>query len=362
MKVLLFKLSLFILVTNIIMGCYGIIKLDNDIEFFQREQSIISKKPSLKWERKTRDPIQNLIPVNDSLALAWTHRGTVMILNLNDGKKHGSAWSPSMGHITDIMVNEKADWFVYVSMKNRQAGAYNLRSGKQIWKNRMDHLIRDGILILADTTVVISTRQELKLYNALDGTLIKENQIRFGITKLFSAGQNHFLALTDAGELQFYDHQLSQLWTQPIDLNSESRTNIYQGRIFIGPGRDTLWVLDQKKGNIHLMLPFKNGFDFQVLDNDELVLIYRDGTVTKMNLDGNHSWTSNFNLGLPAASFVHLRNHLFVPYAKGIILSIDSFTGKEIWRTEHQWRLTGFWPAGSGFLMQDVKYQMRYYQ
>ena len=110
------------------------------------------------------------------------------------------------------------------------------------------------------------------------------------------------------------------------------------------------------------MLPFKNGFDFQVLDNDELVLIHREGKVTKMNLNGNHSWTANLKLGLPAASFIHLRDHMFVPYARGIVLSIDSFSGKEIWRTERHRRLTGFWPVGAGFLIQDVKYQMRYYQ
>jgi len=81
-----------------------------------------------------------------------------------------------------------------------------------------------------------------------------------------------------------------------------------------------------------------------------------------MNLNGNHSWTANFNIGLPAASFIHLKDHLFVPYARGIVLSIDSLTGKEIWRTDHQRRLTGFWLAGAGFMMQDVKYQMRYYQ
>ena len=265
MKIQVFRLLLFILVSSLIVGCYGTVQLDNDVEFFRQEQSIIPVEPSIKWQRKTRDPIQDLIPLNDSLALAWTHRGTVMILNLNDGKKKGSAWTPSMGHITSITVNRDADWFVYVSMKNRQAGAYDLRSGKQIWKNRMDHLIRDGALIIADTTVVMGTRRGLKLYNALDGELIKENQNRFGITKLFAAGQDRFLAVTDAGDLQCYDHQLSQLWIQPIGLNSESKTDLHQGRIFTGPGRDTLWVLDEKTGNIRLGLPFRNGFDFQVL-------------------------------------------------------------------------------------------------
>lgn len=362
MKIQIFRLLIFILVSIFILNCYGTVQLDNDVKFLRQEQSIIPVEPSIKWQRKTRDPIQDLIPLNDSLALAWTHRGTVMILNLNDGKKEGSAWTPSMGHITSITVNRDADWFVYVSMKNRQAGAYNLRSGKQIWKNRMDHLVRDGALILTDTVVVMGTRQELKLYNALDGELIKENHNRFGITKLFAAGRDRFLAVTDAGDLQCYDHQLSQLWTQPIGLNSESKTDIHQGRIFTGPGRDTLWVLDEKTGNIHLELPFRNGFDFEALENDELVLAYRDGRVSKMNLDGDRSWTADFGLGIPGASFIHAGDHLFLPYARGVALNVDSRTGKEIWRSEHLRRLTGFWPAGSGFLIQDVKYQMRFYQ
>jgi len=362
MKIQVFKLFLFILISRVIVGCYGTVQLDNDVEFLHQEQSIIPVEPSLKWQRKTRDPIQDLIPVNDSLALAWTHRGTVMILNLNDGKKQGSAWTPSMGHIASITVNRDAGWFLYISLKNRQAGAYDLRSGKQIWKNRMDHLIRDGALIIADTAVVMGTRRGLKLYKALDGELIKENQNRFGITKLFAAGRNRFLAVTDAGDLQCYDHQLSQLWTQPIGLNSESKTDLHQGRIFTGPGRDTLWVLDEKTGNIHLELPFRNGFDFEALENDELVLAYRDGRVSKMNLDGDRSWTADFGLGLPGAPFIHAGGHLFLPYARGVALNVDSRTGKELWRSEPLRRLTGFWPAGSGFLIQDVKYQMQFYQ
>jgi outer membrane protein assembly factor BamB len=362
MKIQVFRLLLFILVSSLIVGCYGTVQLDNDVEFFRQEQSIIPVEPSIKWQRKTRDPIQDLIPLNDSLALAWTHRGTVMILNLNDGKKDGSAWTPSMGHITSITVNRDADWFVYVSMKNRQAGAYDLRSGKQIWKNRIDHLIRDGALIITDTAVVMGTRRGLKLYNALDGELIKENQNRFGITKLFAAGRNRFLAVTDAGDLQCYDHQLSQLWAQPIGLNSEAQTVLREGRLFTGPGRDTLWVLDEKTGNIRLGLPFRNGFDFQVLENDELILVHREGRVTKMNLDGDRSWTADFGLGLPGASFIRAGEHLFVPYARGVALNVDSRTGKEIWRSEPLRRLTGFWPAGSGFLIQDIKYQMRFYQ
>ena len=226
----------------------------------------------------------------------------------------------------------------------------------------MDHLIRDGALIIADTTVVMGTRRGLKLYKALDGELIKENQNRFGITKLFAAGRNRFLAVTDAGDLQCYDHQLSQLWAQPIGLNSESQTVLREGRLFTGPGRDTLWVLDEKTGNIHLELPFRNGFDFEALENDELVLAYRDGWISKMNLDGDRSWTADFGLGLPGASFIRAGEHLFVPYARGVALNVDSRTGKEIWRSDPLRRLTGFWPAGSGFLIQDIKYQMQFYQ
>ena len=358
----IFKLLLFILLYKIALGCYGKVQLVDNIDFLQKEKSIIPVQPSVKWKRKTRDPIQDLIPLNDSLALAWTHRGTVMILNLNDGKKQGSVWTPSMGYITNIMVNQYADWFIYTSMKNRQLGAYDLRLGKLIWKNRMDHLISEGILILSDTAVVIGTRQELKLYNALDGKLIKEKQNRFGITKLFSAGQNRFLALTDAGDLQCYDHQLSQLWIQPINLNYESKAYIHKDIIVAGSGRDTLWILDEKTGNIRLGLPFRNGFDFQVLDDDELILVHRDGKIIKMNLDGNYSWTKNFDQGLPSTSFSYGIDNLFAPYAKGIILSINSDTGKEMWRSDTLQRLTGFWPARSGFLIQDIKYQMKFYK
>ena len=165
----LIQFTLSVLLWTIFAGCYGSVQLNDDVEFDHSNKPISLNHPTLQWNQKTKDPIQDLIPVNDSLALAWTHRGTVMILNLNDGKKQGSAWTPSMGHIASITVHRDAGWFLYISLKNRQAGVYDLRSGKQIWKNRMDHLIRDGALIIADTAVVMGTRRGLKLYKALNG-------------------------------------------------------------------------------------------------------------------------------------------------------------------------------------------------
>lgn len=350
------------LLLNTIFGCYNMIQLDQEINYKYNGKSKIPINPKLKWVEKTRDPIQNLIPVNDSLALLWSHRGTVMIMNLNNGKKKGHSWSPSKGHISNIELNHNADWFVFSSIKNRQAGIYNLRSGKQVWKTRIKDIIKDGILIVADTSIIIATRKELHLYNAENGILKKSNYNRLGITKLLFSDSNYIFLLTDSGELQCYNQDLYLLWNQNININTESKIIVYKDEIFVGPGKGSLWILDKKFGYVKKKLPFENGLDFQIFNNNELILVDRHGQISKLKTDNNYFWTTNFQLGLPSKNFIINDQYIFIPYSRGIVLNIDSSTGKEIWRSLPMKRLTGFWPTEKGFLVQDTKYSMMFYQ
>ncbi|SVD59182.1 uncharacterized protein METZ01_LOCUS412036, partial [marine metagenome] len=207
----LFQFILSILLWIMISGCYGSVHLDDDVKFDHINELIRLNHPTLQWYQKTKDPIQDLIRVNDSLALIWTHRGSVMIFNLNIGRKQGSAWTPSMGHITGITVNNGGNRFAFISMKNRMVGAYDIRAGKQIWKNRVDNLINNEPLILSDTVVVIGTRYGIKLFDLNNGELIKEKNNRFGVVKFIPANDGRFLVVTDDGHLQSYNTQLSQL-------------------------------------------------------------------------------------------------------------------------------------------------------
>ena len=357
----LIQFTLSVLLWTIFAGCYGSVQLNDDVEFDHYNKPISLNHPTLQWNQKTKDPIQDLITVNDSLALVWTHRGSVMILNLNNGKKQGSVWTPSMGHITGMTVSNDGQRFAYVSMKNRMVGAYDIRRGKQIWNNHVDNLIENEPLLLSDTLVAIGTRSGIKLFNLYNGEIINEKKNRFGVIKLFSANPGKFLAVTDDGHLQCYDHQLSKMWNQALDLNFNLNVKVDQDRIFVGPGRDSLWVLDAETGNIQHGIHFMNGFEFQTQDND-LFLIYRNGHLMRMTLNGEISWTSDFNLGLPSESFFQTDGNLIIPFAKGVAINVDADTGTEIWRSDTLRRLAGFWQSGSGFLMQDVKFQIQYYK
>ena len=314
----------------IISGCYGLVRLDEGVDFYNDIEPLHLKSPTFQWKKSTKDPIQDMIIVNDSLVLVWTHRGSVMIMNMNNGEKQGTSWTPSMGHITYLTISNDGNLFFYISMKNDLVGAYDIRSGKHLWKNRVDHLIKNKPIILSESEVVFGTRMGLELYDAYNGELIKEKYDRFGLIKIISSSDGRFLMVTD-------------------------------DRIFVGPGNDTLWVLDMKTGTIIHGLDFVNGFDFRVRDND-LFLLYRDGRLTRRNINGQTSWTSDFKLGLPIESFFHANTNLFIPFAKGVAISVETEKGMEIWRSDTLRRLTGFWRSGTGFLMQDIEFQMQYYK
>jgi outer membrane protein assembly factor BamB len=120
-------------------------------------------------------------------------------------------------------------------------------------------------------------------------------------------------------------------------------------------------VLDEETGNIQNSIQFINGFEFTVQDND-LFFLYRDGLLKRMSLNKRTFWASDFELGIPGESFFHTDENLIVPFAKGVVINVNMNTGTEIWRSDSLQRLTGFWQAGRGFLMQDIKYQMQYYR
>ena len=101
----------FVLLWLLIIGCYGSVKLNNDVKFYQNQIPTNLNHPALQWHHKMKNPIKGLITVNDSLALVWTHRSGVKILNLKSGKKEGPAWTPPMGgHITDLKVNDNVNY------------------------------------------------------------------------------------------------------------------------------------------------------------------------------------------------------------------------------------------------------------
>ena len=352
----------FVLLWLLIIGCYGSVKLNNDVEFYQKQMPTSLNYPVLQWNHKMKKPIKGLITVNDSLALVWTHRSGVMIMNLNDGKKEGPAWNPPMGgHITDLTVNNSGQLFAYVSMKNKMIGVYDIRKGNHIWKKSVHNLIKNKPLILSDSIMVVGLRDGIKLFNLKNGEIIQKKLNRFGVIKLFPTKSERFLVVTDAGFLQCYDYQLYKTWSQELSLNFESNICIYQDKIFIGPGREILWVLDEKTGDIQNSIQFLNGFEFDV-QNDDLFLLYRDGSLQKTNLNKRTLWASNFDLGIPSEFFFHTDENLIVPFARGVVIIINTHTGTETWRSDSLQRLTGFWKAGSGFLMQDIKYQARYYK
>ena len=352
----------FVLLWLLIIGCYGSVKLNNDVKFYQNQSPSNLNYPALQWHHKMKNPIKGLITVNDSLALVWTHRSGVKILNLKSGKKEGTAWTPPLGgHITDLTVNDNGQLFAYISMKNKVVGVYDIRKGNHVWKKNVNNLIKNKPLILSDSVMAVGLRSGIKLFNLKNGEMTQEKFNRHGVIKLFSTNLKRFLMVTDSGVLQCYDYQLSKIWSQALNLNFESNIYIDDDKIFIGPGRDTLWVLDEETGNIQNSIQFINGFEFSVKDND-LILTYRDGSLKRINLNKKTLWASNFEMGIPSESSFHTDENLIIPFTKGVVININMRTGAEIWRSDSLKRLTGFWKAGPGFLMQDIKYQVQYYR
>ena len=119
------------------LGCYGSVKVKNEIPNSYESQMKSNQKPDLKWGREIRDPLKDIISLNDTMALVLTHRGRIMGLNLNNGKRESSSWTPSGEKINSISLNRDKKWFAYVSKGDNQIGVYDFKLGRLIWKKEI---------------------------------------------------------------------------------------------------------------------------------------------------------------------------------------------------------------------------------
>ncbi len=345
------------------LGCYGSVKVKNEIPNSYESQMKSNQEPDLKWGREIRDPLNDIISLNDTMALVLTHRGRIMVLNLNNGKRESSSWTPSGEKINSISLNRDKKWFAYVSKGNNQIGVYDFKLGRLIWKKEIKKLLNNPPVILNDSTFLIGTRFEFILFDSFNGEEEKRVHNRLGITKIFPRLNKNLFSITDNGELQCLDDNLMILWSKPVGGSVESKLMVKDSLVFIGPTKiDSLWVLESTNGNTYYQTYFKNGHEYILNDDARLITISRSGNLQCVNLRDHTFWTMNFGYGLVNQKSIINNDKILIPFATGFIIQIDSRTGKQIWRSNDMKKLIGTWEAGNGFIIQDISFKINFYQ
>jgi len=345
------------------LGCYGNVKVKSEISNSYKNQMESDNNPELIWGREIRDPLNDIISLNDTMALVLTHRGRIMVLNLTNGKRVSSSWTPSGEKINFISLNRNKKWFAYVSKGNNQVGVYDLKLGKLIWKKEIKNLINNSPVIINDSTFLIGTRIEFLLFDSFNGEEKKRVHNRLGITKIFPRLNKNLFSITDHGELQCLDHNLITLWSKPVGASVESKLKIKDSLVFIGPTKiDSLWALDYRNGNANHKIYFRNGHEYILHNDTSLITISRSGEVQFANLKEQIFWRKHFDYGLVNQKSIINNDTILIPFARGSLIRIDARTGKQIWSSNDMKRSTGIWEAGKGFIMQDISFKINYYQ
>jgi len=341
-------------------GCYGSVIVDT--EWKQQPLGSLSQKPDLKWKEKFNEPFQDVFPINDSLALVFTHRNTAFILNSLSGKQEGSKWHPNLMKFSNVKINTTEDGFAFTSQKGEMVGFYDLDLGKQRWKRTEKGLINSGLTIVNDSQIVIATRNKVKFLSVDTGDLITEWKYRQGILSLQQDGEFLFV-IQDNGILKVLEID-KLIWEADLGLTHESMI-IRRGdsRLVIVNG-DIVFILDKGTGNKIDEINWEPIADvFLMPDQDNIFLVSKNGNMIIIS----QTTGEKTEFDLPDTSLVkhapiYSKNLCIIPFADGTLTGINIKNGSLEWQIGTGKPITGFWRVGKGFMTQDIKKMLRYYQ
>ncbi len=341
-------------------GCYGSVILDT--EWVRQPLGSLSQKPNLKWEEKFNEPFQDVFPINDSMALVFTHRSTAFILNSLSGKPEGSKWHPNLRKFSNVKIHTTEDGFAFTSRKGELVGFYDLNLGKQRWKRTEKGLIGSGLAIVNDSQVAIATRNKVKFLSVDSGDLITEWKYRQGILSLQQDGKFLFV-IQDNGILQALEID-KLIWEADLGLTHESKIiRGWDSRLVIVNGK-IVFILDKGTGNKIDEIKWEPIADVFLLPNgDHIILISKNGDMISFSQSSGEQ--KEFDLpvrGLVKHTLSYSGDFCILPFADGTLTGINIKNGNLEWQIETGKPITGFWRVGKGFMTQDVKKMLRYYQ
>ena len=341
-------------------NCYGSVSLDKDLDIQSLKH--ISEKPDIKWEQKFSEPFQDVFQINDSLVLVFTHRSTAFIFNVFSGKKDGSKWHPNLRKFSTINLDNDGIFFAFTSRKGERAGLYDLALGELRWKQKAERLIEGGLAIVNDTLVAIATRNKLKFLSIDTGEILSEKRVRQGIISLQQVG-DHLFIIQDNGILKAFNVDKS-LWEIDLGLNHESIISLADEDKLMVTKKESLYILNNHSGKKVNEIEWEPlAYVFSLPDKEKIILISKTGKMGNFSIPtGEQIDISSINQGLIKYEPTISGDHCIMPFANGYLKSVSLENGIINWEIETGKALTGFWRTGKGFLTQDTKKILRYYQ
>ena len=356
----LFTHFIFLFTGFLFYGCYGSVNLETD--WVQQPLSELSQNPELKWEEKFNEPFQHVFTINDSIALVFTHRSTAFMLNSSSGKSEGSKWHPNLRKFSNVKIHTTVDGFAFTSRKGEMVGFYDLNYGDQRWKRKEKDLIASGLTIVNDSLIAIANRNTLKFLMVESGDLLSERNYRHGIISIKQDGESLFL-IQDNGSLQALEID-KLIWEINLGLTHESKiVNAWDSRLGV-VNNETLFFLNKGTGQIKDEINWEPIADVLLMpDQDHIILVSKNGNMASISQTTGEKIEFDLpDYGLVKHALICSGDLCIIPFADGTLSGINIKNRSRKWQIETGRPITGIWRVGRGFMTQDVKKIIRYYQ
>jgi len=202
----------------------------------------------------------------------------------------------------------------------------------------------------------------VKFLSVDSGDLITEWKYRQGILSLQHDGEFLFV-IQDNGILQALEID-KLIWEADLGLTHESKIiRGWDSRLVIVNGK-IVFILDKETGNKIEEINWEPIADvFLMPDQDNIILVSKNGNMVSISQTTGEK--TEFDLpdySLVKHAPIYSRNLCIIPFADGTLTGINIKNGSLEWQIETGKPITGFWRVGKGFMTQDVKKMLRYYQ
>ncbi|MBN1561850.1 PQQ-binding-like beta-propeller repeat protein [candidate division KSB1 bacterium] len=316
----------------ILAGCHRGLRQPCSIETSWNKSLDLSNPVAQLWQSKLKEHPDQVIHLNDSLALIGDSRGGVTTLNLNSGDRMDRYWKPLK---RPIQFYGQINSVLYLSSESENdIIAWDLKNAALLWKKEFD--VDYDRMISVDSVLYLRSDSSVAKISARTGALLQNIQLEEKLAKGIAGAGDKIYICTESGDLQEFDQQLNSLGE--LDLNLPMvKAILQQGeRLIAYNSRGSIRIVALENAHIE----FSNDFGAELyaapcLTNGLVIVPFAAGTVAAYSLhDASLEWSFS------AASLLNLdllitNRCIIVVYARGQVVSIDAKNGVEQWQYDY---------------------------
>jgi outer membrane protein assembly factor BamB len=202
----------------------------------------------------------------------------------------------------------------------------------------------------------------VKFLSVDSGDLITEWKYRQGILSLQQDGKFLFV-IQDNGILQALEID-KLIWEINLGLTHESKiVDAWDSTLGV-VNNETLFFLNKGTGEIKDEINWEPIADVLLMpDQDHIILVSKNGNMASISQTTGEKIEFDLpDYGLVKHAPICSGDLCIIPFADGTLSGINIKNRSRKWQIETGRPITGIWRVGRGFMTQDVKKIIRYYQ